>query len=233
MAQLQAMPQVVLDPTQLQAIGAPWDAETVTLPKAAGEAAGKYCDQVVAASIAAMLGSIPVVPPVNREALLPPQADCVELGPSRVIGGIRPQNFDVSYRPDGVRFVYDNKTLNTKASLAKNYQNMLNDLGTEAATVHVRFPYAVVAFVVMVPDPCLVSPHRANLTSALKRISRRGSALGVPHKAEVISFIVWDPVTGQIDPDWPPQNTHLRIGDFAEQVQEVYLDRYGGLPPHD
>ena len=25
----------------------------------------------------------------------------------RVVGGIRPQNYDVGYRPDGVRFVHD------------------------------------------------------------------------------------------------------------------------------
>lgn len=66
----------------------------------------------------------------------------MEVGPTRVIGGIRPQNFDVAYRPDGVRFAYDSKTLNSRNSLGKNYQNMLNDLGTEAATVHIRFPSA-------------------------------------------------------------------------------------------
>src|SRR5438552_622712 len=107
MADLQAMPPIVLQNADLVALGAQWNAAATTLPKAQGEQVGSLCDRTVGACIAAMLGGIPVVPPINARALLPPQSDCVEIGPARVIGGIRPQNFDVVYRPDGVRFAYD------------------------------------------------------------------------------------------------------------------------------
>ena len=65
-----------------------------------------FIDLAFANALAAMLGNIPVVAPVMG-SLLPTQADCVEVGPARVIGGIRPQNFDVAYRPDGPRVVFD------------------------------------------------------------------------------------------------------------------------------
>ena len=46
----------------------------------------------------------------KEDVLLPTKSNCVEVGPTRVIGGIRPQNYDVAYRPDGPRFVFDSKT---------------------------------------------------------------------------------------------------------------------------
>ncbi len=57
-----------------------------------------------------MLGDIPIVVPKAR-ALTPPEKDCVEVGPVRVIGGVRSQNFDVGYRPDGLRFAFDSKSV--------------------------------------------------------------------------------------------------------------------------
>ena len=232
MANLQTMPIVTLPVAQLAEIGNHWDAATFTLPKAQGERVGGLCDQAVGQALATMLGGIPVRDPIRATALLPPEPDCVEVGPTRVIGGIRPQNFDVAYRPDGVRFAYDSKTLNTKSSLAKNYQNMLNDLGTEAATVHTRFPSAIVAFIVAIPEPCL-GAHRRNLTSALTRLCGRRITSGDVHKAEVISLIAWNPATGEIDQDWPPANSLLRIDRFSEQAEACYADRFAGLPPHN
>lgn len=105
-----------------------------------------FIDVEFARALAVMLGGIRVERP-SSNALIPPLADCVEVGSVRIIGGIRPQNFDVAYRPDGPRVVFDSKTLNDLKSVGKNWQNMVNDLATEAATVHTRFPYALVAFI--------------------------------------------------------------------------------------
>jgi hypothetical protein len=226
------MPAIVLPPERLLEIGRAWNVVAVTLAKASGERLGRLCDSSVGACLAEMLGGIPVLPPASSRTLLPPQPDCVEVGPARVIGGIRPQNFDVAYRPDGVRFAYDSKTLNTRKSLSKNYQNMINDLGTESATVHTRFPSAIVAFIVAVPEPCLGN-HRANLTSALRRLSGRRSTSGDVHKAEAISLVVWNPADGTIDQAWPPSDSQLRIEFFSQQVEQCYTDRFAGLPPHN
>ena len=110
-------------------------------------------DPAVAKSLAIMLGDIPVLSPKNSNSLLPPEVNCVEVGDTRVIGGIRPQNFDLAYRPDGLRIAYDSKTLNDFDSVKKNWQNMINDLATEASTVHTRFPYGIVAFLIAIPKP--------------------------------------------------------------------------------
>jgi hypothetical protein len=226
------MPPIALPAAELAEIGGHWNASTLTLPKAWGEKVGDLCDRTVGKCLAEMLGKIPVVKPTKSTALLPPKADCVEVGPTRVIGGIRPQNFDVAYRPDGVRFVFDSKTLNTRKSLSKNYQNMINDLGTEAATVHTRFPSAIVAFIVAVPEPCLAT-HRRNLTTALSRLAGRRSTSGDLHKAEAISLLVWNPHDGSIEEGWPSNGLPLRIEEFSAQVELCYTDRFAGLPPHN
>src|SRR5262249_17049664 len=156
------------------------------------------------------------------KALLPAKPDVVEVGPVRVVGGIRPQNYDVGYRPDGVRFVSDSKTLNETSSVGKNFQNMVNDLGTEATTVHTRFPYAVVGFIVIIPSPCLTGQMRDRYTRMLDRLVGRNSPIDVPHKAEVVSLVLWEPANGAINGNWPPPSSPLRIDRFSEQVQAAY-----------
>jgi hypothetical protein len=168
MANLKPMPTVVLPADRLVEIGKHWKSKDSELPKNQGELVGKLCDETVGSALATMLGGISVKKP-KMNSMLPAGPDCVEVGPTRVIGGIRPQNFDVAYRPDGVRFAYDSKTLNGRESVAKNYQNMINDLGAEATTVHARFASAIVAFIVAVPEPCLGN-HGRNLIAALTRL---------------------------------------------------------------
>lgn len=58
--------------------------------------------------------------PDENSLVTDPTPDCVEVGTTRVVGGIRSQKFGVAYRPDGVRFAYDNKTLNSRNSLGRN-----------------------------------------------------------------------------------------------------------------
>ena len=150
----------------------------------------------------------------------------------RVIGGVRPQNFDVGYRPDGIRFAFDSKTLNDTSSVRKNWQNMVNDLATEATTVHTRFPHAVVAFMVIIPSPCLQGSTRAGLVGTLERLARRTGIDGPHYMAEAISLVLWNPSTGEIDHNIPNSASTIRIERFSEQVEAVYTDRYKGLPPH-
>ncbi len=178
-----------------------------------------------------MLGDIPIVTPGAND-LISRQADCVELGPTRVVGGVRPQNFDVGYRPDGIRFAFDSKTLNDAKSVGKNWQNMVNDLATEATTVHTRFPHAVVAFMVVIPAPCLVGSTRAAITETLERLTRRTGSDGPNHMAEAIALVLWQPEDGAILPDTPLAASPLRVERFSAQIEAVYWSRYKGLPPH-
>jgi hypothetical protein len=153
------MPRIVVRPRELREFGKMWRSKKESLsrtPPYSSAQLGNLFDKKVGEALAVMLGGIAVVEP-NANALIPPGRNCVEVGPCRIIGGVRPQNFDVAYRPDGVRFAFDSKTLNDAKSVQKNYQNMINDLGTEATTVHIRFPYALVAFLVAIPGPCLAT----------------------------------------------------------------------------
>ena len=234
MAPLGNMPQIQIYEADLMPFGQAWTANNGSLsrtPPNSSMQLGEMFDRKVGQALAIMLGNIPVVRPTATD-LLPEQADCVEVGPCRIVGGVRPQNFDIGYRPDGVRFAFDSKTLNDAKSVQKNYQNMINDLGTEATTVHIRFPYAVVAFLIAVPKPCLTSPQKEALTETLERLSLRTSPIDASHKAEAIALVIWDPATGAIDPDWPGKDSCLRLESFSAQIQRAYVERYKGLPPH-
>src|SRR5713101_9701012 len=190
MATLASMPSIAIDQADLLRFGNTWinngERLSRTPPQSSGEL-GRLFDTAVGKALAIMLGGIPIVSP-NSNSLTPPQPDCVEVGPVRVIGGVRPQNFDVGYRPDGVRFAFDSKTLNDRESVGKNRQNMINDLATEATTVHSRFPHAVVAFMIIIPMPCLSAARRSAMIETLERLSRRVGVGDPDYMAEAISL---------------------------------------------
>ncbi|MEZ4687681.1 MAG: hypothetical protein R3B47_16950 [Bacteroidia bacterium] len=191
-----------------------------------------FVDEAFGNSLATFLGNKPIRI-VRSTGLSPEEDDIVEVGPVQVVGGVRPQNFDAAYRPDGPRVVFDSKTLNDADSIRKNWQNMINDLGTEATTVHTRFPYAIVVFIVLIPAPALALKQEHDLILTLERLSTRRSVIDLPHLAECISFITWDPQTGEISNDIPPKDSSLRYETMAETVSGIYRERYKGLPPHN
>jgi hypothetical protein len=235
MSRLASMPQIEIKPGELLPFGKEWNENNRRLsrtPPYSSMELGTFFDNKVGQALADMLGSISVVSP-SSTSLVPKETNCVEVGACRIIGGLRPQNFDVGYRHDGVKFAFDSKTLNDSDSVRKNYQNMINDLGTEATTVHTRFPYAIVAFLVAVPTPCLNTPQKEALTETLERLTLRSDPLNSNHKAEAITLVLWDPDIGEINHDWPPSDSPLRIEKFSEQIEKSYKERYKGLPPHN
>lgn len=234
MAALARMPSIVIPSAELLPFGQRWQ-EKQTLPRTrpySSSQLGYVFDNQVGQALATLLGGVKIVKP-NMKAIRPAKDDVVEVGPVRIVGGIRPQNFDVGYRPNGVRFAFDSKTLNDLESVRKNYQNMINDLGTEASTVHTRFPYAVVGFMVVIPEQCLIGAQRAALTRTLERLSGRIGPIDSAHKAEAISLILWHPEDGMIDAACPEPGSLLRVEAFSAQIQRHYIERYKGLPPHD
>jgi len=234
-ARLAPMPPLDIDSAVLIKFGAKWKENNGRLsrsPPFSSLELGNYIDDAIAKSLSQMLGGIPILTPSSREALLPPKPDCVEVRNIRIVGGVRPQNFDVCYRPDGVRFVSDSKTLNDIDSVRKNWQNMINDLATEATTVHTRFPFAVVAFIVACPEPAVGDPQRKAMIETLERLAGRMGIDDPPHMAEAISFILWNPDNGEIDKQNPAPSSPLRIELFSKFVEKAYVNRYKGLPPH-
>ena len=188
-------------------------------------------DNAVGESLATMLGGINIVKP-HAKSLLPPEKDCVEIGHTKIVGGIRTQNFDLAYRPDGPRIVYDLKTLNDLKSVGKNWRNMINDLATESATVHTRFPYCIVGFIVVIPRPALSSKYEFDISRTLERLGTRKRPLDEMHLAEVVSLVIWDPATGKVDQNIPEKDSNIRIENFSKTLYPIYLERYKGLTPH-
>ena len=96
MARLAPMPPIVISQPELALFGQTWidngQRLSRTSPRSSGEL-GKLFDRAVGSALATMLGGIPIREP-NASALTPPHPDCVEVGPVRIIGGVRPQNFD-------------------------------------------------------------------------------------------------------------------------------------------
>lgn len=106
MAALQPMPTLSIETTILKEFGTAWLANGSSLgrtPPFSSSDLGRVFDEAVGAALAAMLGGIQIDYRPSATALKPAYPDCVEVGPVRVIGGVRPQNFDVGYRPDGIR----------------------------------------------------------------------------------------------------------------------------------
>lgn len=230
------MPPVHVDQADLARFGVRWNANGGSLSRTPPESSselGQLLDQAVGQALAVMLGGIPIVTP-NASSLTPSPANCVEVGPVTIVGGVRPQRYDVGYRPDGPRFAFDSKSLNDTQSVSKNFLNMVNDLATEATTVHTRFPYALVAFMFIVPRPCLAERSRkaAAAIDTLDRLARRDHFDDPDHLAEAIAVVVWDPDSGAIDPEIPSPGSRLRLEQFSPTVERIYVARYEGLPPH-
>src|SRR5205809_6070153 len=106
MAKLGQMPPLVINRNELAKFGTKWKkngGRLSRIPPYSSTQLGSLFDEAVANALSILLGSIPIEKP-DSKSLTAPAKDCVELGPVRVIGGVRPQNFDVGYRPDGRRF---------------------------------------------------------------------------------------------------------------------------------
>ena len=241
MAVLKPIPLLNLDKALFQEWGKIWLGSAAAnggskkqncFDKKQGMDFGKAVDPIVAKAIATMLGDIPVVSTSGRDKLLPPQSDCVEIGDTRLVGGVRTQNYDIMYRPDGVRIAYDSKTLNDQSSMQKNWHNMINDLASEATTAHTRFPYALALFFVLIPKDVFIGNQTGEITRTLERLNCRESIREEDYKAESIALLIWNPHTGEIDPDLPSPESSLRVEKYTKRIEKMYYDRYAGLPPH-
>lgn len=242
MATLTNIPEIMFDVDKMKEWGLIWLGtqnskgevkQEKCFDKKQGMDFGKFLDPVIASALAKMLGDIRVVVPKSSKALIPPEDDCVEIGDTKVVGGVRTQNFDLVYRPDGIRIAYDSKTLNDEKSIKKNWNNMINDLAAEATTVHTRFPYSLVLFFIVIPKDALKENQATDLIRTLERMNERKGIQEENHRAESIALVVWDPHTGVIDMGTPGNESSLRLEKFGKRVEEIYFSRYKGLPPHE
>jgi hypothetical protein len=109
---------------------------------------------------------------------------------------------------------------------------MINDIATEATTVHSRFPHALVTFVVVLPADALTAARQAAIVETLERLARREDVDRPPYLAEAIAFVAWNPDDGSVQPNIPPADSRIRIERFSPTIEAQYVARYKGLPPH-
>ena len=192
-----------------------------------------YLDSTTAECLSQFLGGIPIQFAKQNHLTPIDGRVCVELGEITICGGVRQQNFDVAFRPDGPRIIVDSKGLNATKSIQKNWQNMINDIATEATTVHLRYPYAITSFVIALPKQALRDSQRADIINTLERMAGRDLPHYPPSLSEIITLMIWDVDTGEVDPEYPHPDSPLRVEKFSEILERTYCSRYKGLLPHE
>ena len=133
MAGLASMPPIIISQDELAQFGRVWTTNdrrlSRTPPYSSGEL-GKLFDTSVGRALAVMLGGIPVVSP-NANSLTPSSPDCVEVGPVRIIGGVRPQNFDLMQRAG----LHPNRLTNCWVPFLVSATLLLNETGRLAMVI--------------------------------------------------------------------------------------------------
>ena len=117
-------------------------------------------------------------------------------------GGLGPKKIDVAYADElhGLLLAVSIKTINF-APFGKNLKNRFADLCTEAITLHMRFPYAVVCAVFAFPVAAdedvtqnrVVSTFR-RATKLMATISGRQEYTGPDEKFENVTMMLFQPV---------------------------------------
>ncbi|MCK4340631.1 MAG: hypothetical protein KAY37_02765 [Phycisphaerae bacterium] len=125
-------------------------------------------------------------------------------------GGLGPKRVDVTYSDEqhGLLLAVSIKTINF-AQFGKNLKNRFADLCTEAITLHMRFPYAVVCALFAFPAAA-AQDHTgtrsvstfARATKLLATISGREQYTDPGEKFENVVMMLYQPVTHQGPEPW-------------------------------
>src|SRR5215470_12236852 len=131
--------------------------------------------------------------------LFPKKADLVA-GERKVSGALRTVNADVSelHILDGLRLGIEIKPVNL--AVGRAIWNRFGDIRTFAVNLHLRFPFAVVGGVLVVPTSEETANGRKStkhlISRAVNRLVRAGGRRtegDAPHLLEGIAVVVYDP----------------------------------------
>lgn len=118
-------------------------------------------------------------------------------------GGLGPKRVDVSYSDErhGLLLAVSIKSINF-APFGKNLKNRFADLCTEAITLHLRFPYSVIAALFVMPASSDMDITKGRLISTFQRaskllatISGRKDYTDPGEKFENVTMLQFQPVT--------------------------------------
>jgi hypothetical protein len=148
-----------------------------------------------------------------------PQITGIFAGERDVAGALRVARADVSesHPLDGLRLAVEIKPVNL--AVGRAIWNRFGDIRTFAVNLHLKFPFAVVGGVLVVPL----------IERAIQRFVRAGGRRtegDAAHLLEAICVLVYDPDTATVAGDSPPVGTGLRWDEFVEALSKAYESRF-------
>jgi hypothetical protein len=155
-------------------------------------------------------------------------------GERNVAGALRTVKADVSeFHPlDGLRLAIEIKPVNR--AVGRAIWNRFGDIRTFAVNLHLKFPFAVVGGVLVLPTYELVGGEPRDTTHLINRAVDRLSRAGgretegdADHLLEGVGVVVYDPDKGVLDAETPPPASRLRWDEFIEDLVRTYEARFG------
>lgn len=149
-------------------------------------------------------------------------------------GALRTAQADVSefHDMDGLRFAVEIKPVNL--AVGRAIWNRFGDIRFFAVNVHLKFPFAVVGGILVVPTwevtkKGIKKSTRHLIERAVKRIVRargRENESDAAHLLEGVAVLAYDPDTAVLDPDLPTAQSALRWQEFINALAEAYESRF-------
>jgi hypothetical protein len=156
-------------------------------------------------------------------------------GETSVAGGLRTARSDVTeaHHLDGIRLAIELKP--SYRAVGRAIWNRYGDVRAFAVNIHLKFPFAVVGGVQVLPTIDFEADGsqldtRSYLQRAARRLDRirtRATEADANHLLEAFGLLAFDPVTAKIDPDIPPPRSRLRWDAFLEDLARAYDVRFG------
>ena len=156
-------------------------------------------------------------------------------GEHKVSGALRTVLADVSeyHELDGLRLAIEIKPVNL--AVGRALWNRFGDIRAFAVNLHLKFPFAVVGGVLVIPtyelnkhgSPKSTVPLIARTIGRLVRAGRRRNESEAAHLLEGIGVIVYDPDTGKSHNELPAAGSGLRWEEFVSHMVEAYDTRFG------
>lgn len=170
-----------------------------------------------------------------------PQMGEVKAAETPVSGALRIARADVSeMNPlDGLRLAIELKPVNL--AVGRAIWNRFGDIRSFAVNLHLKFPFAVVGGVLVIPtyeEKKKNEPDRESIINvstvhliqrAIKRLVRAGGRRtegDAPHLLEGVGVVVYDPTAGAIHATIPSPDSGLRWEDFIANLAAAYDSRF-------
>jgi hypothetical protein len=123
----------------------------------------------------------------------------------------------------------------TYRAIGRAIWNRYGDVRAFAVNIHLKFPFAVVGGIQVLPtidveDDGTQVDTRDYLVRAARRLARirpRETEADADHLLEAFGLIAFDPLAGELDSNIPPADSLLRWEAFVESLVRAYDVRFG------